>query len=233
MTFSKQTDLVWLLGTSSAMVATLILVYLFPYPEHKAGQFWVYAAVLWRVMLYWGYGRTANGKVFLNLLGIGLVAGFVELLTDYFLVNWIDTGRLVYTNSNDVVFLASPAYMPFAWACVVVEFGYLILRLGKVTNSFVGTLIGALSAGVAIGFYELFAYKAGWWHYTPARAMIGEHCALYIPLGEFLMFLPFLWIVRRTERIADSHTRSIVAGALFGVTIFLAYASAYLILEKM
>jgi hypothetical protein len=231
-TFSRRTDLVWAVGMASALAATAVASFAFPYPEHATGQFWIYATVLSRVLLYAAAGGTRAGRVYRDLLAMGLVAGFVELLADYFLVHWIDAGRLVYITGNDIVLLASPIYMPLAWACVVVEFGYLILRLSTWIKPWAAVLAGAVDAGVTIGFYEIFAYKAGWWRYEPARAMIGAHCALYIPLAEFLMFLPFSHLYRRFAAIEDPQARAVLRGGLFGLGIFAAYALAYAVLER-
>src|SRR5512140_2131476 len=118
--FSGKTDLVWLAGNASALGATFIAAQWMA----ADGQFWIYATVLSRVLLYAAAGRREGCGIFRELLSMGLVAGFVELLADYFLVHWTRSGQLVYTTHGDVVLLASPIYMPFAWACVIVEFGY-------------------------------------------------------------------------------------------------------------
>ena len=68
--------------------------------------------------------------------------------------------------------------------------------------------------------------------YEPANAMIGSYTALYIPLGEFFMFLTILPIAARAlaqggRRLASS----IEGGAWFAATIAAGYVVAYLILE--
>jgi hypothetical protein len=226
--FSLKTDLVWLAGNASALGATFIAAQWMA----QDGQFWIYATVISRVLLYAAAGRREGCGIFRELLNMGLVAGFVELLADYFLVHWIHSGQLVYTTHGDVVLLASPIYMPFAWACVIVEFGYLILRLAHIFKGpWVATALGASMAGATIGLYEFYAKAAGWWYYQDARLMFGKYCALYIPLGETLMFLAFFWIVTRAKRIDDPLRRAIRRGVYFGLMIFIAYAAAYFALE--
>jgi hypothetical protein len=62
--------------------------------------------------------------------------------------------------------------------------------------------------------------------------MLGDFCALYIPLGEFFMFLPVLPIVARAFSRDDHRAASTMeSGALFGCAIGLGYALAYVILE--
>ena len=58
----------------------------------------------------------------------------------------------------------------------------------------IGVFLADGLAGVTVGFYEYFAYRANWWKYEPARVMLGDFCAVYIPVGEFFMFLPVLLI---------------------------------------
>jgi hypothetical protein len=90
----------------------------------------------------------------------------------------------------------------------------------------------AIQAGITIGFYEYFAYRADWWKYEPARVMLGDFCAIYIPLGEFFMFLPVIPIMARA--IANTERRTAAAiesGALFAVAIAAGYALAYVLLE--
>jgi len=62
--------------------------------------------------------------------------------------------------------------------------------------------------------------------------MLGGFCALYIPLGEFLMFLAILPIAARAVG-DDAHPRaaSIAAGVRFAIAIAAGYGIAYALLE--
>jgi hypothetical protein len=89
-------------------------------------------------------------------------------------------------------------------------------------------------AGVTIGFYEYFAYRADWWKYEPARVMIGDFCAVYIPLGEFFMFLPAILIMARALARPEQRTAAALeSGGLFAVSIAVGYAIAYFLLEVL
>ena len=130
--------------------------------------------------------------------------------------------------------------MPLAWACVIVELGYPAIRLFGVFKAHMATrwaavtasLLAASAAAVTVGFYEYFAYRANWWKYERANVMIGDFCAVYIPLGEFFMFLLILPIaagaLSRDDRPLGS---SIVGGARFAGAIAMGYTLAYLLLE--
>ena len=231
--FSKKTDLICLLGMSITLSLTLISSYVTPWPAYKTGYFWAYIILLSRYFLYWTVGGYEETKIFRSLLYIGVVAGFVELLADYWLVHGISAGRLIYMR-YDVVLCASPIWMPIAWATTIVEFSYIILRMvDLIRKPWLASILGGLMAGTGIGIYEFFAVKCGWWYYAPAKVMIGNYCALYIPLGEALLFLCFYSVFNSTRSITNAQARIIMAGTSFGLLIFLAYAVAYYLLEVM
>jgi hypothetical protein len=236
-------DVVWLLALLIGLSFTLIAAYLFPYNESPSGKFWAYAGLFLRAGLYaWSKDglRDRGGEVLARLFMLGLVAGTLELLVDWGLIHWVSNGRLVYLTGNDVVLLGSPVWMPLAWACVITELGYPALRLFSLSQPRLGTRAAAVvsavvisvSAGIVVGFYEYFAYRAGWWKYERASVMIGDFCALYIPLGELLMFLPLLPIAARA--IADEHrplAAALVGGLRFAVCIAIGYTLGYWLLE--
>lgn len=225
--FSPRTDLVWLAGNASGLGATFVAAYLMP----SDGLFWAYATVASRLLLYGWSARARWGVIFGELLSLGLVAGFLELFADYFLVHWTRSGQLVYP-TPDTVLLASPLYMPFAWACVIVEFGYLPLRLtAALHRMWLAGAIGGALAGTTIGVYEYFAFHAGWWYYKPAHSMLGKTCALYIPVAEFLMFATFPYVFRSSAKDSDWLRRALKRGTLFGVSICVAYVVGYAALE--
>jgi hypothetical protein len=236
-------DRLWLVALSTGLAFTLIAAY--PFAHTPSGNFWAYAGLLIRGGLYvWAPDRLRGrgGETFDALFRLGLVAGLLEILIDWALIHWLPTGRLVYLTGNDVVLLGSPVWMPLAWACVIVELGYpavrayglLRRRLSHTTAIVSVSIVNGLLAGVTVGFYEYFAYRADWWKYEPARVMVGEFCALYIPLGEFFMFLPVIPITARAMAQPD-HRRaaSLESGALFALSIAGGYALAYLLLEVL
>lgn len=237
---TPRSDLVWFLALNVGLGFTLVAAYVFPFsPE---GKFWAYAGLFIRASAYLWSGdalRGRGGETLRRLFEMGLVAGTFELLVDWGLVHWVSNGRLVYLTENDVVLLASPVWMPLAWACVIVELGYPALRLfglfrRRMTAAapVVATLIAAVGAGITVGFYEYFAYRASWWKYERANAMIGDYCALFIPVGEFLMFLPILPIAAAVLRDDDRPVaRAVVGGIRFAAAIAAGYTIAYLLLE--
>jgi hypothetical protein len=238
---SPRSDRLWLLGLSIGLSFTLLAAYRYPFAT--SGQFWAYAGLLARAWLYtWaGEARAAEGGVVLSrLFQLGIVAGLFELLVDWWLVHGLVHGRLIYLPANDVVLLASPLWMPLAWACVIVELGYPGVRLfayfrrhrsAGQANIYTSLVLAPL-AGVTVGFYEYFAYRAGWWKYAPANYMVGDFCALYIPLGEAFMFSVIVLVAARTLSRSDRTFAAVLeGGALFAGVIGGSYALAYLLLE--
>jgi hypothetical protein len=225
--FSLATDVVCAAGVVSGLGVVLAAAFAVP----DASRFLVYATIFSRLLLYWGVARTRWGRIFGALLGMGVIAGLVEILADYFLIHWTRSGQLVYP-PGDAILLDSPLWMPLAWTCVITELGYLILRLGSVWgNVALGSLVGGPLAGVTIGVYEYLAYRAGWWHYGPARRMLGPHCALYVPAAEVVMFLLYAFVFDRCRRVNDPQGRAIARGSLFGLVIFASYAASYVLFE--
>ncbi len=240
---SPSSDRVWLLGLGTGLTLTLIAAY--PFAHTSSGVFWAYAGLLIRGGFYlWGGGalRGTGGETLATLFRVGLAAGLLEILVDWALIHWVPTGRLVYLSGNDVVLLGSPIWMPLAWACVIVELGYPALRgygwLRQRRSRFAAAIAASVAiaalAALTVGFYEYFAYRANWWRYEPARAMLGEFCALYIPAGEFLMFLPVIPIMARALAHEErGRAATVECGALFAAAIAAGYALAYWILEVM
>ena len=238
---SAGSDRIWLAGMTAGLVLTIVAAFA-PLPA-GGGTMCAYLGLLIRASLYLCAGealRYRGGVVLSGLFRLGIVAGLFELIVDWWLVNGVANGRLDYLGARDVVLLASPIWMPLAWACVVVELGYPAIRLfgwlRARTNprraALIASIVIAIGAGVTIGFYEYFAYRAGWWKYAPAHAMIGSFCALFIPLGEAFMFLTILPIAARALSHDDRPVVSTVAGgAAFSAAIFGGYALAYLLLE--
>lgn len=238
---SSSSDRVWLVGLATGLTFTLIAAY--PFAHTSSGVFWAYAGLLIRGGLYLWAGdalRGRGGETIETLFRVGLVAGLLEILVDWALIHWVPTGRLVYLTGNDVVLLGSPIWMPLAWACVIVELSYPALRgygilrhrASRATAVLtVSVAIGVL-AGLTVGFYEYFAYRANWWKYEPARVMLGDFCALYIPVGEFFMFLPVIPIMARAlAHVERRRAAALESGALFAAAIAAGYALAYWLLE--
>ena len=117
----------------------------------------------------WGFGMFSiyviywlktKDKIFGRIILFAITAGFAELFADAYLVNVTDT--LVYPSPEPTLW-ESPAYMPFSWAVVLIQIGYIAWLLqGKLGVWKDGLMMVAFSA-LLIPLYENFAIHEGWW----------------------------------------------------------------------
>ncbi len=238
---SVRSDRVWLAALCAGLGSTLIAAYLLDFSP--TGKFLAFAGLSIRAILYFRAGAVlegCGGEVLSDLFKLGLVAGLLEIVVDWGLIHWISNGRLVYLNGRDGVLLASPLWMPVAWACAVAELGYPAMRLfgwlkasmTTIRAAAIASLLAGLAASVTVGFYEHLAYRANLWRYEKAKVMLGDSCALYIPIGEFLMFLAILPIGARLLSLSHRrHAALLEGGAAFALAIGSGYALAYFLLE--
>lgn len=135
----------------------------------------------------------------LRYVVFAVVAGFAELPIDAWLVHY--TGSLKYPCDEPMIW-ASPAYMPFAWAVVLVQ----ICTLGDwLANRFksvaLATLLLALFSGFYIPIYEHLARDANLWYYVCTWKLGNTGAPLYVILAEFLLALPLVWMGLQAERL--------------------------------
>lgn len=155
-----------------------------------------------------------------HLIVFGVVLGFTELAADAWLVDF--TRSLDYSPGGGLFIWRSPAWMPFAWEIVGVQFGYIGLRLWERYG--VGGLLGAgLLGAVNIPLYEEMALNTHWWRYSGAAML--SHTPYYIILGEFLIGIAIAYAAHEARR--ERIVRVVVAGAAAGACIFVAYAVAW------
>lgn len=159
-----------------------------------------------------------------KLLLFGTAAGFTELIADNWLVNGIHS--LVYPAAEAKLW-ASPTYMPFAWAVILVQVGYLGYLVTKKHSMLTAFIITFLIGMCFIPVFECCAKYAGWWYYVPGQKMFAN-TPYYIILGEGLIcfILPFLY--KREWTIGTTGT--LISGVLQGLWIFAAYYISYQLL---
>ncbi len=158
-------------------------------------------------------------RAVLGWLMFGFVAGFAELVADWWLVG---TGSLIYPQDEPMIW-ASPAYMPAAWAVVLTQVGYISGWLRSKLPPMKAALGTALFAGINIPIYEHLAKGAKWWHYVETPKIFDA--PYYVVVAEFLLALPLaFW----AGRIVNGGTRSrVVLGLAEGVVMLLAVMIGY------
>jgi hypothetical protein len=193
------------------MLATVLAYYLnFLFLQSLALSYGYAVASYGIGLVYARYDATIR-----QLLTIGTIGGFVELLGDYFLVNI--AGTLAYPSGYPHL-LSSPAYMPFAWAILIAFMGYVGIRLGDEVGAIPAYIGPAILAFIAESGYESLASQGGGWVYAHAPLGWIGHAPLFIVLAEAVMFLTVFFWVRRS---------ALVGGLGMGLTITLAYIGVY------
>jgi len=156
----------------------------------------------------------------------GIVVGFTELAADAWLVDY--TRTLDYSIGGGPMIWRSPVWMPLAWEVVAVQFGYVGLRLWERFGNIGLLLIGLLGA-INIPFYEEMARRIHWWQYAGCRMI--SFTPWYIILGEFGIALVFALLAGRVRR--GSWRAAVVAGVAGGASIFVCYAAAFLLTDRL
>jgi hypothetical protein len=165
-------------------------------------------ALLWRFILF------------------GVFVGIAELPADAWLVDY--TRTLDYSIGGGPMIWRSPLWMPLAWQVVAVQFGYIGLRLQERFGKLGLLMIGLLGA-INIPFYEEMARRIHWWQYTGCRLI--SFTPWYIILGEFGIAIAFALLARTLRR--GSWRKAIVAGIGGGLVIFVCYAIAFWITDRL
>lgn len=191
------------------VLVVLFFTILFKVLSSLYGFDWRFAAafsyVLCAAFLF--YGVVFQNGSFLRLFLLGLVSGFVELLSDRYLV--VDTLTLVY-HSDEPMLVASPLYMPFAWAAIITQIGYLAYILThKHTRIWVATLVAAGLGALILPSFEHWASVSGWWYYQNCRMILDV--PYYIICSEILVAAILPWMMRMT------FNRPIYWALVFGV----------------
>jgi len=173
-----------------------------------------------------GFALFRRDRLLGRFLLFGLAVGFAELPADAWLVDY--TRTLDYSIGGGPMIWQSPLWMPFAWEVVAVQFGYIGLRLWERSGRMGLLMIGLLGA-INIPFYEEMARKIHWWQYSGCRMI--SFTPWYIIIGEFGIALALTLLARTLRR--GSWRAAILAGLAGGLLIFVCYAVAFLITDRV
>jgi Domain of unknown function (DUF6989) len=173
-----------------------------------------------------GFALVRRDALLGRFLIFGLTVGLMELAADAWLVDY--TRTLDYSIGGGPIIWRSPIWMPLAWEVVAVQFGYIGLRLWERFGKVGLLLIGMLGA-INIPFYEEMARRIHWWQYDGCRMI--SYTPWYIILGEFGIAVAFAYLggmLRRT-----SWRGAVAVGIVGGLSIFVCYAVAFLITDRL
>jgi hypothetical protein len=109
-----------------------------------------------------------------------------------------------------------------------VQFGYVGLRLWERLGR-IGLLMIGLLGAINIPFYEEIARRIHWWQYSGCRMIL--FTPWYIILGEFGIAIAFALLAQKLRR--GSWRQAVVAGIVGGVSIFVCYALAFWVTDRL
>jgi hypothetical protein len=166
-------------------------------------------------VFYWVYTWRTKNPLILRLLIIGTIAGLLELVTDHYLVDTINS--LVYPNKEWMIW-SSPAYMPFAWSNVLLQLSFVGVLLTSHFGLLRASILLCIAGGMYIPLYEHLAKNAEWWWYNPNTPMVFS-APLYVIICEALISLSLPGIIYYSEH--NKLSKTLFLGVLEGAWIFL------------
>ena len=172
-------------------------------------------------IFYWFYALRYQNPLIQRLLIFGTIAGILELVTDHYLVDTIDS--LVYPG-NELMVWSSPMYMPFAWSNVLLQLSFVGVLLTRKKGLLVASIVLCIAGGMYIPLYEHLAKDAGWWWYHQNVKMI-FNAPVYVIVCEALISLSLPFLIQ----YADNHKlkKTVYLGIVEGVWILLSAYIAY------
>lgn len=174
-------------------------------------------------LLAW-FAFSQNDLFLKKLLVFGIAAGTVELLADCWLI--LKTGTLVYA-SDEPMIACSPLYMPFAWAVILIQIGYLGWLISREEKMWVSIIATTLIGFAVIPMFEHWAKDAGWWYYTDCRMIFNTPWYIILAEGMICSFMPLFF--------SHIHQKKFVLqlplGIIQGLWIWLSYFIAYKLIE--
>ncbi|HTJ51496.1 MAG TPA: hypothetical protein VL443_18685 [Cyclobacteriaceae bacterium] len=166
-------------------------------------------------IFYWIYALRTKNPLVLRLMIFGTVAGVLELVTDHYLVDIINS--LVYPGHEPMIW-SSPAYMPFAWSNVILQLSFIGVLLTSRFGLLRASIMLCIAGGMYIPTYEHLAKDAAWWWYNFNTPMV-FNAPLYVIICEALISLSLPCIVYYSEH--NKLTKTFMLGALEGIWILI------------
>lgn len=174
-------------------------------------------------MFYWFYAIKYKNPLLIRLLILGTVAGILELATDHYLVDTINS--LVYPN-KELMIWSSPAYMPLAWSNVLLQLGFIGVLLTRKFGIAKASILLGIAGGMYIPLYEHLANNAGWWWYNTNVLMV-FNAPVYVIICEALISFSLPWLIQHAEN--HSLKKTFLLGTACGVWIYISANLAFIL----
>jgi hypothetical protein len=170
---------------------------------------------------YWVYAIRTKNPLVQRLMVFGTIAGILELITDHYLVETIDS--LVYPGKEAMIW-NSPAYMPFAWSNVILQLSFIGVLLTRRFGLLRASIFLCIAGGMYIPTYEHLAKDAGWWWYNFNTPML-FNAPVYVIICEALisLSLPFLLNYSEHHKLGKTFLLGVAEGIWIFVSAWLAF----------
>lgn len=174
-------------------------------------------------VFYWIYAFYTKNPLIERLIIFGTIAGILELVTDHYLVDTINS--LVYPG-NEMMIWSSPAYMPFAWSNVILQLSFIGVLFTHRYGLLKASIMLGIAGGMYIPLYEHFAKNAGWWWYHTNTRMV-FNAPLYVIVCEALISLSLPLMIYYSEH--NKLLKTTLLGVVEGIWILLSAVIAFTI----
>jgi hypothetical protein len=171
------------------------------------------------ILLAW-FAISQNDHFLKKLLVFGVAAGFTELLADCWLVN--STGTLIYFEGEPMI-ACSPLYMPFAWAVLLIQIGYLGWLITHKEKMWVSMVITGLIGFAVIPLFEHWAKNAEWWYYINSKMILNTPWYIILAEGMICFFLPLFFVHIHQRKFKWQLPLGILEGLWIWASYFIAF----------
>jgi hypothetical protein len=192
------------------------------------GLDWRFAAgfsyTLFGLFVVWAFVKK-DDHLFRQVVVFGIVAGFTELASDWWIVS--EKGSLVYYPDEPMI-VSSPLYMPFSWAVVFIQVGFLGWLLAGSKPLWRTVVVTSVIGLLFIPAFEHVAKDANWWYYQNCRMVASV--PYYIIASEVAVSatLPLFFTLMQRRK---GYLTPILFGIVQGLWIWLSCMLAYFALK--
>lgn len=209
-------------------VMLLVFTLLYKILSSIYGTGWQFAAgysyILFLIFAIWAFVKK-DDLLFRKVIVFTIVAGFTELVSDWWIVSVKDS--LVYYPDEPFI-VSSPLYMPFSWSVVFIQVGFLGWMWGKGKSFGFTVLITSLIGLLFVPAFEHFAKEANWWYYQNTQ-MIWD-VPYYIIASEVAVSASLPFFFRLMEK-RTGYVDAIIYGVIQGLWIWVSCMIAYYFLN--
>lgn len=117
----------------------------------------------------------------------------------------------------------SPLYMPFAWAVLLIQIGYLGWLISQKEKMWVSIFATTLIGFAVIPLFEHWAKNANWWYYTNTEMIFNTPWYIILAEGLICSLLPFFFSHIHQKNYKWQLPLGVIEGLWIWVSYFIAF----------